>query len=92
MFILQISQNIDGFRQNNSQGFRIRNTLKKIAIREKFYFHYSPKLYIGFNDSKAAAKAYNSSKKGDKIKTTKEKQHHFPSQSHFIKSFQHWRT
>ena len=38
---MQVSQNIDGFRQNDSH-----NRAK--PIRDFFNFHYLPKLYIGF--------------------------------------------
>ena len=31
------------------KAFRIHNTRWTKAIREIFYFHYLPKLYIGFN-------------------------------------------
>ena len=49
---MQFSQNIDGFRQKDSQGFQtLHNSMKKNALifRENFDLHYLPKLYIGFN-------------------------------------------
>ena len=61
VIFLQISQNIDGFRQHKA--FRIHKTLfnhqntleESLFISTKtqriiFYFHYLPKLYIGFNN------------------------------------------
>ena len=43
---MQFSQNINGFRQNDSQGFQYSYNSK--PIRETFHFHYLPKPYIGF--------------------------------------------
>ena len=51
-YIFQFSQNVDGFGQNDSQGvlelFIKLCKQKPLVIREIFYFHYLPKLYIGF--------------------------------------------
>ena len=44
---MQISQNVDGFRQTAHKAFRIHKTLKTKPIREILYFHYLPKLYFG---------------------------------------------
>ena len=46
--LMQFSQNIDGFRQNNSPAFRTPKTLSTKPITALFYFHYLAKLYIGF--------------------------------------------
>ena len=49
MFLLQISQNVDGFRQNNSQGFlELIKLYKQDLLEIFFYFQYLPKLYFGF--------------------------------------------
>ena len=47
-FCVQFPQNIDGFRQNDSQGFLQFIEIYKQNPLEKF-FHNLPKLYIGFN-------------------------------------------
>ena len=43
---MQFSQNIDGFRQNDSQGFlELMQLYITNHIKEIFHFHYLPKLY-----------------------------------------------
>ena len=52
--LLQISQTIDGFRQNNSQGFKnSKNSIYKQSPLD-FFFHCKPKLKVlllGFNNT-----------------------------------------
>ena len=51
---MQFYQNIDVFRQNDSQGFTTHKMYtNKTQMLEIFffYFHYLPKLYIGFKVS-----------------------------------------
>ena len=43
-------KNIDGFRQNNSQGF-FHKTVQTKPIREMFDIHYLQKPYFGFNEA-----------------------------------------
>ena len=46
---MQFSQNIDGFRQNNSQDFRnSRNSIFKQNSLEKFFIFTIYQNYIGF--------------------------------------------
>ena len=47
---MQFSTQIDGFEQNDSQGFENSyNSYEQYPITEFFHFHHLPKLYFGFN-------------------------------------------
>ena len=52
----EFSQNIDGFRQNNSIGLLQLYIKTKPILRIVFHFHYLPKLYIGFNPLETSPK------------------------------------
>ena len=50
LLLLQICQNIDGFRQNNAQGFsEFIKFYKQTHFRIVFYFHYLPNYTLALN-------------------------------------------
>ena len=47
---MQFSTKIDGFEQNDSQGFENSyNSYEQYPLENFFIFHHLPKLYFGFN-------------------------------------------
>ena len=46
---MQFSTNIDGFEQNDSQGFENSYNSYVYPLENLFHFHHLPKLYFGFN-------------------------------------------
>ena len=47
---MQFSTKIDGFEQNDSQGFENSyNYYEQYPLENFFHFHHLPKLYFGFN-------------------------------------------
>ena len=47
----QFSTKIDGFEQNDLQGFENSyNSYEQYPLENIFHFHHLPKLYFGFND------------------------------------------